>query len=77
MGSIALYRHSQPQLQTKDEPACARPGLFRRIFAALERARQRSADREVARFIAGRGGRLTDEVERQLIGRFNDLGGSR
>jgi hypothetical protein len=36
------------------------------MFDALERSRQLQAEREVARYLNGIGGKLTDEVEREI-----------
>ena len=46
------------------------PGLFALLFAAMAESRQRQADREIARFMAGRGGKFTDEMEREIERRF-------
>jgi hypothetical protein len=50
-------------------------GLLRRIFNAFMESRQRQVDRDIARFIARSGGRLTDDMERQMMQRL--LTGSR
>jgi hypothetical protein len=75
MGSIALlrgfYPHGAALRRSKVAPARKRKSLVRRIFAAIERSHQRYIDREIARFMAGRGDRLTDDVERQLNERFS------
>jgi hypothetical protein len=46
-------------------------GLLRRIFAAVARARNHRIERDAGAFIASHGGRLTDDVERQLDARFS------
>jgi hypothetical protein len=74
MGSIALYRGFHLVRRSTDAPAGAHEGIFRRIFTAIERLRRRNAEREVARFIAAHGARITDDVERQLMERFSDPG---
>jgi len=51
-----------------------REGIFRRIFAAFERSRQRRLEKEAGRFIAKHGGRVTDDLERQLNGYFSGGG---
>lgn len=54
----------------RDEPAAAPRGLVRRIVDAIERSRQRAAEREIARIVGGclgRDGRLSDEMERRLF----------
>ena len=43
-----------------------KPGLLRRIVRAMVESRQRQTDREIARFLAQSGGRLTDDMERRL-----------
>jgi hypothetical protein len=48
----------------------ARRGLFARIADAIAAANQRRAEREIARFLSTHGGRLTDEVEREIERRF-------
>jgi hypothetical protein len=45
-------------------------GLFSRLLAALMESRQRQADREIARYLAGTGGKFTDETEREIERRF-------
>lgn len=61
------YAHS---VTARYLPAAAAPkvglGLFRRLLAAMQAARQRQVDREIADYIAGHGGRLTDEGERAI-----------
>jgi hypothetical protein len=77
MGTIALYRsfhHGIPMSPSREAPAGAHEGILRRIFAAIERSQQRRAEQEAGRFIARHGGRLTDEIERQLT---EHLGGGR
>jgi len=41
-------------------------GILRRIVQAMFEWRQAQADREIARFLARSGGRLTDDMERRL-----------
>jgi hypothetical protein len=43
-----------------------RPGLFSRIFDALLDNRTRQAQRDVEVFLARRGHRLTDSIEREM-----------
>ena len=47
-----------------------RTGIVVRFFKAFQEARMRQAEREVARFIEGRGGRITDALERQIERHF-------
>jgi hypothetical protein len=50
--------------------AVKRPGPFERLIDAMEVSRQRQAEREIARFVAGRGDKFTDEIERDIERRF-------
>ena len=45
-------------------------GLWQRLLAAMMESRRRQADREIARYLAGSGGRFTDETEREIERRF-------
>jgi hypothetical protein len=49
----------------------AEAGVVRRmlaaIFASIAQSRRRQVERELAQFIARRGGSLTDDVERQMM----------
>jgi hypothetical protein len=52
-----------------------RSGMFQRFVTALRGARRRAAEREVERFIRRNGGRLTDELEREISRRFGRIAG--
>jgi hypothetical protein len=73
MNSIPLYRDfgvaGELAHRPRDEPAPAQSGLLRRVLDAIERSRQRAANREIARIVGGLGpdDRLTDEMERRLL----------
>ena len=68
-------------LSARDIPATAiarqpKPSLLRRFYGAIVEARQREADRQIARFLGGTGGRLTDSIEREIERRLSlDQGG--
>ena len=74
MSSVALYRDFDlrrvPIAEPRSAPARAHRGILRRMLAAIERSHQRRVEREAARFIASHGGRLTDDLERQLTEHF-------
>ena len=55
-----------------DKPAgqAGRPGLLRRIFDAIFESRMRHAERDIARYLEGNGGRLTDDIERRMTQRL-------
>ena len=81
MNSIPFYRDfsvaGELTQRPRGEPAPARRGLLRRVVDAIDRSRQRAAERDIARFLGGRlgpDGRLTDEIERRL---FEYLNGNR
>jgi hypothetical protein len=81
MNSIPFYRdfsvRGELTRRPLGEPAPTRRGLLRRVVDAIERSRQRAAERDIARFLGGRlgpDGRLTDEIERRL---FEYLNGNR
>jgi hypothetical protein len=44
--------------------------LLRRVVDAVFESRQRQADKEIERFIANSGGRLTDDLERRMMARL-------
>jgi len=48
-----------------------KPNLLRRFFDAVMRARQEHANRELAQFLIRSGGRLTDDIERQMNQRLS------
>ncbi len=78
MSSVALYRdldlRRPPRPVPGSAPARAHRGILRRILrrvlAAIERSDQRRVEQEAERFIAKHGGRLTDDLERQLTEHF-------
>lgn len=75
--SSALARPAfQPVLRDAivRRPAAKRSGFFARLIDAIAAANQRRAERDIARWMELRGGKLTDEVERRMERHF--LGGS-
>ena len=50
--------------------AVRKPSLFGRLIAAMMVARSRAAEREIARYLHGTGGKFTDEAEREIERRF-------
>ncbi len=73
MNSIPLYRDfgvaGELAHRPRDERAPAQRGLLRRLIDAIERSRQRAANRDIARIVGGLGpdDRLTDEMERRAL----------
>jgi hypothetical protein len=83
MNSIPFYRDfsvaAELTQRPRGEPAPAQRGLLRRVVDAIERSRQRAAERDIARVardlgLGNPGDRLTDEIERRL---FEHLTGDR
>jgi hypothetical protein len=52
--------------RTPGSNSASQPGILRRIVQAMFEWHQAQADREIARFVARSGGRLTDDMERRL-----------
>ncbi|TDR94704.1 hypothetical protein [Enterovirga rhinocerotis] len=50
--------------------ATERSGFFARILSAVQEAQTRRAEREIARYIEMRGGRMTDDLERRIERHF-------
>jgi hypothetical protein len=71
MSSFALYRgfhlHRAAVRRSSGAPPGAQTSILRRIFATIKSSQRRHTEQEAGRFIAKHGGRLTDEVERQLV----------
>ena len=60
------------QAPSKGEALPKKAHILRRIFDAFMQSRQRDADRQIARFLAARsGGRLTDDLEREISHRLS------
>lgn len=62
--------YTAPKTAKTAKTAEARPGIFRRIVMAMQAARLRQAEREIAFYLATRGGKFTDESEREIERRF-------
>ena len=58
---------STPRAARDDKNPPIKAGFWQRLSSAIGKYRQRRAEREIARFIQGRGGHLTDELERDLM----------
>jgi hypothetical protein len=58
------------QASTRSNAGANKAGVLRRIFDAIFESRHKQADRDIARFLARSGGRLTDEIEREMTQRL-------
>ncbi|MGB8632876.1 MAG: hypothetical protein WCD69_26460 [Xanthobacteraceae bacterium] len=74
MNSVPFYRDfgvaGASAYRPRGEPGLAQRGLLRRVIDAIERSRQRAAERDIARVLGvslGPDDRLTDEIERRLF----------
>jgi hypothetical protein len=66
---MAFFSHALSPSETAHVRKPAKPGIFARFYAAMIAARQRQADAEIARYLGGRGGKLTDSTEREIEAR--------
>jgi len=64
------FSHYADRKSASVRDAANGPGLLRRVFEAVFQSRQRLADKQIARFIANAGGRLTDDIERRMMQRL-------
>ncbi len=56
--------------------ASARKPFWRSVYDAMVASRHRRAEREIATYIAGHGGLLTDDMEREIMRRMTGRTGS-
>lgn len=70
MGSAVRYRAFHASVEHVPLAACRttvrKPGILRRIAAAMERYRARQLDGEIADILARSGDRFTDSIEREI-----------
>jgi hypothetical protein len=70
MSCVAHQRDLMPcfgvKALRKSSAVANRPGLLRRVLNTMLEWRQKQADYDMARFVARSGGRLTDEIEREM-----------
>ena len=55
---------------TRRDAVASKAGILRRIFEAGVEWRQKQTDRDIVRFLARSGGRLTDDIERETTQRL-------
>jgi hypothetical protein len=55
---------------TAGHAAERRPGILRRILDAIYESNRKKAERDIAHYIQRNGGRLTDDIERQIMERI-------
>jgi hypothetical protein len=64
------FSHYAGHSGAPEQGAARKAGLLRRVLDAMFESRQRQADKDIARFIANAGGRLTDDIERRMMARL-------
>jgi hypothetical protein len=57
-------------LTSEPKAAARKPGFLRRVITAMQEARLRQAEREIALYLSRTGGKFTDEGEREIERRF-------
>jgi len=67
MACVAFRRNLAPRNEIAAANKADRPTFLRRLLAAVIESRQRKANRELAQYIARSGGKLTDEIEREMM----------
>jgi hypothetical protein len=71
MAYIATHRDFDACTGSERTAKAAKPSLLRRFYDAVMEARQRQANRELAQFLVRSGGRLTDDIEREMTQRLS------
>jgi hypothetical protein len=66
----AVAPHDLAFTETPAVKRASGPGIFSRIYGVIAAARMRQAEREIARYLYGNGGKFTDEAEREIERRF-------
>jgi hypothetical protein len=59
-----------PDSRARENSVSRQPGLLRRLGDAVIESRRKRAEAVIGRYIERQGGRLTDDMERQIERRF-------
>jgi hypothetical protein len=73
MTSLAHRKHVAPWTDgaaAGGHVIAAAARVLRRVVDAIGASRQRQAERDIARVVAARGGRITDDLEREMTRRL-------
>jgi hypothetical protein len=62
--------HSCGEASPRSNAVPSNAGVLQRILDAVFVSRQKQVDRDIARFLARSGGRLTDDMEREMTRRL-------
>src|SRR5262249_22775214 len=69
---MSTLAYSQPTAAAVEPKALSpRRGFWHRVYAAIVKAQERRAEREIARYLESHGGLLTDDIERQMMERLS------
>ncbi len=66
MAYIATHRDFSPSFGSEPAAKAVKPSLLRRLYDRFMEARQREANRALAQHLIRSGGRLTDDIEREM-----------
>jgi hypothetical protein len=58
------------EVSTRSNAVANKTGVLRRVFEAIFELRQKQIDRAIAHFLVRSGGRLTDDIEREITQRL-------
>ena len=75
MSTLTYTTDALAPAATTARPAAARKSFWRSFYDAMIASRQRRAEREIAAYIEGHGGLLTDDMEREIMRHLNGHGG--
>ena len=68
--NLAAYVGNSPRRNVAVKRVSILWRVFDAFFNAMEKSRQKQTEREIANFVSSQGGRLTDELEREIERRF-------
>ena len=72
---LALYDDATVNATFAEAPAVKAPSVWTRMLEAFASSRRRQAENAVERYIAINGGRLTDNMEREISRKFGRMAG--
>lgn len=76
MSTLTYTTDALAPAATTAKPAAARKSFWRSLYDSLIASRQRRAEREIAAYISGHGGLLTDDMEREIMRRLTGRTGN-
>jgi hypothetical protein len=76
MSTLIYTTDALAPAETTAKAAAARKPFWRSMYDAMIASRQRRAEREIAAYIEGHGGLLTDDMEREIMRRVSGRSGN-